>query len=356
MNLLSQIRNINSMIVPTGIGASIGGFAGDAVPAAKLLAKASDLLITHPNVVNAALLSDSPENILVLEGALMDLFFQNQIAIRPNVKHKIAVVLDKACDDQNRILTENCIGAAKAVYGLDIIDEIFYTEEPIGAEDLLQIKNPDTLLDACARARDAGATAFALLAVLHEDSESEAVKNYKQGTGYDPIGQIEAKISHLVSKIFLMPSAHAPIISSSAKQEKVDAKVAAEYLSDSFLASVFKCLQHSPEIIVIPDAYKTLTNNYTDPSQQKSRQRPGDIVVADLANLVVPYDCCNSTPMNQAWKHEIDLVCVENNTTNLDEPAEMFGINAVLVKNYLEAAGYLLANTKDKGFIDANRL
>ena len=39
-------------IIPTGIGCEIGGFAGDALPAAKLLASASGCLITHPNVMN----------------------------------------------------------------------------------------------------------------------------------------------------------------------------------------------------------------------------------------------------------------------------------------------------------------
>jgi hypothetical protein len=62
----SSLRNINCMIVPTGIGASIGGYAGDANPACRLLAKASDLLITHPNVVNAALLTDIPDRWLVI--------------------------------------------------------------------------------------------------------------------------------------------------------------------------------------------------------------------------------------------------------------------------------------------------
>ena len=40
------------MIVPTGIGASIGGYAGDALPAARLLSCVVDRLITHPNVLN----------------------------------------------------------------------------------------------------------------------------------------------------------------------------------------------------------------------------------------------------------------------------------------------------------------
>ena len=42
------------MVVPTGIGCEVGGYAGDAVPAARLLAAASGCLITHPNVMNGA--------------------------------------------------------------------------------------------------------------------------------------------------------------------------------------------------------------------------------------------------------------------------------------------------------------
>ena len=45
-------------IVPTGIGCEVGGFAGDALPTAKLLASASGCLITHPNVMNGGSLSE----------------------------------------------------------------------------------------------------------------------------------------------------------------------------------------------------------------------------------------------------------------------------------------------------------
>merc|ERR1711871_887304 len=44
------------MIVPTGIGASIGGYAGDALPSCRLLSAVTDTLITHPNVMNGAML------------------------------------------------------------------------------------------------------------------------------------------------------------------------------------------------------------------------------------------------------------------------------------------------------------
>lgn len=40
------------MIVPTGVGAAIGGYAGDALPVARALSTVVDCLITHPNVCN----------------------------------------------------------------------------------------------------------------------------------------------------------------------------------------------------------------------------------------------------------------------------------------------------------------
>ena len=63
-------------IVPTGIGASIGGYAGDALPAARLLSSLCDNLITHPNVMNAAMLynPDQRSNIQYVEGYALDLF------------------------------------------------------------------------------------------------------------------------------------------------------------------------------------------------------------------------------------------------------------------------------------------
>ena len=351
--------NINCMIVPTGIGAKIGGFAGDANPACKLLAKASDLLITHPNVVNAALITDIPSNVMVVEGYFLDRFFANQIVLRPNVKHKVAVVMDSAASEEERQLNVNCMNAARHVYGMDIMEEVFYTEEAVGANDLRQIKNHRTLLEACVKAKEAGATALAVLCVLDEDPISKAAEDYAAGNGYDPIGFIESKISHLVAQLTLIPCAHAPIMRSAIASElkqsldntKVAPRVAAEYLSECFLASVLKCLQASPGIIPLPQAYKLMDSDYTDPSKMGLHRKPDDITVTDVVNLVVPYDCCNGIPMVEAWKFEVQVVCVENNTTNLDDTAEVHGVPHVLVKNYLEAAGLLLASTRDKQYI-----
>ena len=349
-----MFRNINALIVPTGIGAQIGGFAGDATPAAKLLAKASDVLITHPNVINAALLTDIPKNVIVLEGYLMDRFFADQILLRPNVKHKIAVVMDSGASERDKETTENCLNAAKNVYGLDILDEIFYTADAVNAS-LENMPDPDILLHACKQAVDAGATALALVVKLPDPENPKLLEKYNKGQGLDPIGAIEAKISHMVSRQFLLPSAHAPVFDTPFEHEGVVApRVAAEHLGNTYLASVFKCLQHSPLIIPAASALKLLHSDYTAPAALKLKASAEDIRVSDLSNLVVPYDCCNAVPMIESSNHEIELLTVLNNQTVLDDPADFYAIPHRVVNNYLEAAGYLLANTKDQEYINPN--
>jgi len=51
-------------IIPTGLGAEIGGHAGDATPSAKLVASCCDKLIVNPNVVNASDINEMSDNML----------------------------------------------------------------------------------------------------------------------------------------------------------------------------------------------------------------------------------------------------------------------------------------------------
>lgn len=313
--------SINCMIVPTGIAASIGGFAGDANPYAKRLAKISSFLISHPNVVNGAVFTDIPENLLVVEGALLDLFFQGKIALRPHVEHKISVVIDSAASEIQKEITINCINAARAFYGSYITEEIFYTDEPVDC-DLEKINNPETLLRAASYALDKGATALALLCVLpNADLESE--KKYSEALGVDPIGLIEAKISHLVSGKFLIPSAHAPLEKEVFKHQGiVSPKVAAEHIGLSFLPSVIKCLEKSAGIVPINEA------------------RVGDLKIDDVNSLIVPYDCCDGIPMHEASKRSIDLICIKENITNQNKTAESLGLRHRVLNSYEEIDFY----------------
>ena len=70
--LLHDTRTFSAvMIVPTGVGAELGGHAGDACPAARLLGEACDTLILHPNVVNASDLNELPSNAMYVEGSVL---------------------------------------------------------------------------------------------------------------------------------------------------------------------------------------------------------------------------------------------------------------------------------------------
>ena len=68
---LSQSFNV-LLLVPTGINAAIGGYAGDALPVARAIACIADNLITHPNVLNGASLYWSMPNVLYTEGYAID--------------------------------------------------------------------------------------------------------------------------------------------------------------------------------------------------------------------------------------------------------------------------------------------
>jgi len=80
-------------IVPTGLGAEIGGHAGDAGPVVRMISALVDNLITHPNTVNASDINEMPENVWYVEGALLNRFLFGDVCLRKPVSHnKILVV------------------------------------------------------------------------------------------------------------------------------------------------------------------------------------------------------------------------------------------------------------------------
>ncbi len=84
------------LLVPTGIGAELGGHSGDAGPVARLLAATCDNLITHPNVVNAADINELPENALYVEGSVISRLLMGTIGlqkVRSNAEFHMTVNL-----------------------------------------------------------------------------------------------------------------------------------------------------------------------------------------------------------------------------------------------------------------------
>lgn len=120
--MLPQRPYTAMMIVPTGIGAKIGGFAGDALPSAKLLASVADVLVTHPNVMNGAMMYWPKDNILYVEGHSLNRFARGELMLQPLTKqgHRIGVIFDKAMEPELRLRHLQVIDAARATLGIDV--------------------------------------------------------------------------------------------------------------------------------------------------------------------------------------------------------------------------------------------
>ena len=130
---------IGVMIIPTGIGAVIGGHAGDATPAAKLIAGCCDKLIIHPNVVNASDINEMTSNMLYVEGSILDRFLEDRLNLKEVKQNKILVATNKPIKNE----TINAV-AASVLYILEVrvSDFPIITKENIKAALIIEGGNP----------------------------------------------------------------------------------------------------------------------------------------------------------------------------------------------------------------------
>ncbi|MEB3352675.1 MAG: DUF3326 domain-containing protein, partial [Cyanobacteriota bacterium] len=118
------------LVIPTGIGCAVGGFAGDGLPAARLLAAASGGLITHPNVMNAASLYWSDRRIHYVEGWSLDRFAAGALALAPVPSQRVGVLLDAGLEPELLLRHRQVIDACRASLGLTI-GPVRTTDEPL---------------------------------------------------------------------------------------------------------------------------------------------------------------------------------------------------------------------------------
>jgi hypothetical protein len=114
------------MIIPTGIGASIGGFAGDGLPSAKLMASVVDTLITHPNVMNGAMLYWPIRNVEYVEGYALDEFAKGSVALQPvrKASQRIGLLLDKGMEEEVMMRHLQVADATRATLGIDVAEAV----------------------------------------------------------------------------------------------------------------------------------------------------------------------------------------------------------------------------------------
>ena len=298
------------MIIPTGIGAEIGGHSGDANPATQLLAEVCDRLIIHPNVVNASDLNEMPKNTLYVEGSALDLFLAGKVFLKEVKRNKILVACNKAGPD-----TINAVNAARAVMGIEAT--------------IVELQTP---LNMTAKITENGATGditgeeglihqvegldFDVLAIHTPITVSpEIIENYQKNAGINPWGGVEAKLSKIISERLDKPVAHAPVETSDVKVI-VDPRIAPEYIG-VHLVSVLKGLKQAPQLV-----------------KQKNK---ATLIIEDIDAMISPI--CWGTPHNLCVERDIPIIFVKDNTTIKKAPLE----RGICVNNYLEAAGVLLA-------------
>ncbi len=319
-------------IVPTGIGCEVGGFAGDATPATNLLASACDQLLTHPNAVNAAVMYRARSNVSYVEGHALDRFAMGQWALRPARSNRIVMVIDRAVADDPRAMIRitNAANAARTVAGVDLIGWVS-TSEPLdlrlagGAFGSThgEIANPQVLLEASRQAVGGGGEAIALVARMPE-VPVDLAEAYAHGSGADPIGGLEAILSHMVVDALMVPCAHAPYEPFD-EEGVVDPRVAAETIGLTFLPCILEGLARAPRYLPLAEALA------------------GDLTIAGVDAVVAPWEACGGIPMLVAAERGIPLIAVKTGVAAGGVTPDQLGIPALEASSYLEAAGLLLA-------------
>lgn len=314
---------IAAMIIPTGIGCKIGGHAGDATPAARLLAGACDTLLVHPNVVNAADINEMPNNSLYVEGSMLDRFLQGEISLRSIRSNRILVVCNKITPS-----TVNCVETARVLLGAQV--ELLQLERPLRMKsyvtDIKAGGHVDGIDELYGQIKNMHFDALAIHTEI--DLEPGVEEQYLEKGGINPWGGVEAIASRQISRALNVPAAHAPVETNMSYNEVVFPALAPELISGSMLFCVLKGLHKAPRIADYKDGLN----------------------VSDLDALVSPM--CWGMPHHECKKANVPIIMVKNNTT---ETGLKIPNSEIEVSSYLEAAGALIALREGISHASLNR-
>ena len=321
------------MVVPTGIGCEIGGYAGDAIPSARLLASASGCLITHPNVMNGASLYWVDGRIQYVEGYALDRFAAGDWQLRPVRRQRLGLLLDAGIEADLALRHRQLMDACRASLGLDI-GPVITSDAPLevtletgdSGVSWGRLGRPDALLRAGESLKQAGASAIAVVARFPDDVDTEQLAAYRQGGGVDGLAGAEAVISHLLVRHLQVPCAHAPALAPLPLDPKLDPRAAAEEIGHTFLACVLVGLSRAPDLVV-----------------DQSR-RSGDVTADQLGAVVVPQGALGGEAVLACLERRVPVITVENRSVlSVTSDALAIGPDVLQAGSYAEAAGLLLA-------------
>ena len=326
------------MLVPTGIGAEIGGHAGDATPSATLLASVCDTLVTHPNVLNASDLIQVPPNALYVEGSVISRLLMGTVGLRRTRANRVLVVIQDHDDEMFKNATYNAVNAARATYGMNVCDIVevdrafrMVAEHTAFGTAAGKVQGLDYLWSALDR-YSGEFDAVAISSVIEVPSHFHRDYYELQGAMVNPWGGVEAMLTHAVSSRYGVPTAHAPMLESREIAELdlgiVDSRMAAEVISVTFLQCVLRGLQFAPRLSPV------------------FAERPASTLTAGDISCVVMPDGCLGLPTIAALEQGMTVVAVKENRNIMRNDLSALPWKTgqfIRVDNYWEAAGLLAA-------------
>ena len=329
-------------IIPTGVRAEIGGFAGDATPSTNLLASACDYLVTNPNAVTASDIYFAQDNVLYLEGNLICQLLLGNVGVIPEKRKNIAAIIEKPKDERflNNVL--NALNGLRAVGGINI-DPVIVTGGAVETKCTYspygnasgELSGIDELMKALDVVEKSTASSVALMTTLQvEDKVRQAY--YRGELIANPWGGAEAIMTHMTTNFYPFTAAHAPLLlewEHTGFGKLVDPRDGAELISSAYVCSPLNGLINSPRPVRFD----------TPVAAGETR-----ISVENISAVVMPETTVGNIPFFASLDQGVPVILVKDNTTNYDITPERLQIETqgrkiYRVNSYMEASGLLLA-------------
>ena len=270
--------------------------------------------------------------------ACLSRFLMGTIGLRPVRSNRVLVIIDAHPNERFARATVNAVNAARATYGLRcprvvVLDPPLpvrgeYTQSGRAAGTVDDMERVFEVLDTHRGEYDA----VALSTLVDVDVPHESYFS-SRGEIVNPWGGVEAMLTHAISTVYNVPSAHAPMMESvevaNIDPGVVDPRMAAEVVSLTFLQSVLKGLHTAPRIGV----------------SSAEMSLPGTLTARDVSCLVIP-DGCIGLPTLAALEQGIPVIAVRENRSLMRNDLARLPWAADqlhVVENYWEAVGVMAA-------------
>lgn len=320
------------LLIPTGIGAELGGHCGDGNAVARLVASTCDTLITHPNVVNASDINEMTENTLYAEGSILTRLLMGQIGLQKVRLNRILMLMDKHPDKFFNEEIVNAVSSARITLGIDC--EVLELENSAGCKSIYsdsgravgEVENLEKLFDIVKRYQaDYDAVGLSTFIKVPPDYHRKYFLENEEMV--NPWGGVEAMLTHSLAEIFDIPCAHSPMMTSrevmNLELGVVDPRKAPESASVAYLHCILKGLHRAPRVV----------------SPEKG-------INAEHISCMIISDKCVGLPTLACIEQGIPVIAVRENrnkmrnnlTDLLFDKGKLF-----IVDNYLEAVGVMNA-------------